>query len=82
MEKACGGGWRRVGVGEGSGVEVGVQYAAVQRWTRGRACVCVCVSRCLLEEKQKATERLTSIILLLSNRRLPARKERRLDRGR
>lgn len=62
-----------MGVGQGSGGRWGYSMQLdSQRWPRA----CVCVSRCLLEEKQKATERLTSRILLLSNRRLPARKER------
>lgn len=42
-----------------------------QRWL----CACVCC-RCLLAEKQNATETLASIILLLSNHRLPGRKEK------
>lgn len=66
----------------GRGVEGGGGTVCDGAAVDARACVCVCVSRFLLEEKQKATERLTSIILLLGNRRLPARKERRLDRGR
>lgn len=68
------GGWRggRVCVwGRG-----GLQYATQLTAVAVQVCMRVLLCRCLLEEKKNATETLTSIILLLSNHRLPGRKEK------